>query len=235
MLFLSEERFSMRSRSAFVALLSAIALAPSLALAEGAEGDVFLELVAGELRTGLVSEDGTDIDRGVRVFFAEFDTTFGTPFTDEPGVRSLPGELGAAVSFRFDILKALRVWNGTDFGTLASSNITADLGPLSVQSPATDMLTAGFTIPLDPSGSHEHPDWTLNAPATTGVYLLEVQWALSTGEVSQPTWMLWANGTDEATNDAAIDWANANIPSPTALGLLGVAGVVASRRRRSDR
>jgi MYXO-CTERM domain-containing protein len=225
----------MRTRSALLALVSTAALCPALALADGGEGDVFLELVNGELRTGLISEDGTDIDPGVRVFFAEFDTTTGTPFTDEPGVQSLPGGLGSATSFRFDILKALRVWNGSDFGTLAAPSITADLGPLSVQSPTTDVLTAGFSIALNPTGSHEHPDWTLSTPAAAGVYLLEVQWALSTGEVSQPTWMLWANNTDEATNDAAKDWATANIPSPSALGLLGVAGVVASRRRRAAR
>jgi hypothetical protein len=210
-----------------------LALASSVALADGGEGDVFLELdSSGQLKTGLISEDGTDIDRGVRVFFAEFDTTSGTPFTDEPGVQSLPGGLGSATSFRFDILKALRVWNGSDFSTLAGPTITADLGPLSVVSPTTDVLTAGFNIALDPSGSHEHPDWTLATPAPAGVYLLEVQWSLSTGQTSLPTWMLWANSVDEPTADAAKDWAIANIPAPGALGMLGVFGVVASRRRR---
>ncbi|MFN7614096.1 MAG: hypothetical protein ACK5P8_02755, partial [Phycisphaerae bacterium] len=151
------------------------------------EGDVFLSLQSGQLTTGLISEDGSTITPGLRVYFAEFGIDVPN-VTDEPGVQSLPGGLGAATSFRFDIVRAARKWNGTDFSTIAAETLTADLGPLTVTSPTTDVLTSGFSIALDPTGSHEHPDWTLNTPSSNGVYLLEVQWALNTGEVSPVTW-----------------------------------------------
>ncbi len=195
------------------------------------EGDVFLSLQSGQLTTGLISEDGTTITPGLRVYFAEFGIDVPN-VTDEPGVQSLPGGLGAATSFRFDIVRAARKWNGTDFSTIAAETLTADLGPLTVTSPTTDVLTSGFSIALDPTGSHEHPDWTLNTPASNGVYLLEVQWALNTGEVSPVTWMLWSQNTDEVTNEAAYGWALANVPTPGAAGLLVMGGVLAARRRR---
>ena len=201
------------------------------ALAAIPEGDVFLSLEGGQLRTGLISEDGTEITPGIRVFFAEFGIDVPN-ITDEPGVQSLAAGLGAATSFRFDILKSVRKWNGTDFNTLATETLMADLGPLSVTSPATDTFTAGFDIALDPTGSHQHPDWTLNAPASSGVYLLEVQWELSTGEVSPFTWMLWSQNETEAVNQAAYDWATTSVPTPGAAGLLAISGLLAARRRR---
>lgn len=201
------------------------------AFAEIPEGDVFLSLQSGQLSTGLISEDGTTLTPGVRVFFAEFGAD-APNVTDEPGVQSLPGGLGAATNFRFDILKAVRKWNGVNFSSIAAETLTADLGPLSVTSPASDIFTSGFNIPLSASGSHEHPDWTLNAPASSGVYLLEVQWSLNTGEVSPFTWMLWSQNADEATNEAAYDWALANVPTPGTAGLLAIAGLMAARRRR---
>jgi MYXO-CTERM domain-containing protein len=227
-----ERRFVMRIASTFVPAMIAGFLGASAAPALAAipEGDVFLSLEGGQLKTGLISEDGTEITPGLRVTFAEFGVDVPN-ITDEPGVQSLAGGLGSATSFSFDIRKAVRKWNGSDFTTLDGS-VTADLGPLSVTSPLTDVLTPGFSIALDPSGSHEHPDWTLNAPATDGVYLVEVQWSLNTGEVSPFMWMLWAQNTDEATNEAAYDWAVANVPTPGSAGLLALAGLVAARRRR---
>ena len=192
---------------------------------------MFLELVGSELRTGLISEDGSTITRGVRVFVAEFGIDFPN-VTDEPGVQSLPGGLGSATSFRFDMTKALRKWNGADFSLIAAESITADLGPLSVTSPANDTFTPGFAIALDASGSHEHPDWTLGAPSSDGVYLLEVQWQLNTGQTSLPTWMIWNQNADAATVDAAFDFAQATIPSPGALGIAGMSSWVLMRRRR---
>jgi hypothetical protein len=209
-------------------VLGAVA-APALATIP--EGDVFLSLQSGQLTTGLISEDGTTITPGLRVYFAEFGIDVPN-VTDEPGVQSLPGGLGAATSFRFDIVRAARKWNGTDFSTIAAETLTADLGPLTVTSPTTDVLTSGFSIALSPTGSHEHPDWTLNTPSSNGVYLLEVQWALNTGEVSPVTWMLWSQNTDEVTNEAAYGWALANVPTPGAAGLLVMGGVLAARRRR---
>lgn len=209
-------------------VLGAVA-APAMAVIP--EGDVFLSLEGGQLRTGLISEDGTEITPGRRVFFAEFGIDVPN-VTDEPGVQSLPGGLGSATSFRFDIVRAARKWNGTDFSTIAAETLTADLGPLSVTSPVTDALTNGFSIPPDASGSHEHPDWTLNTPATDGVYLLEVQWSLNTGELSPFTWMLWSQNTDEATNEAAYDRALTNVPTPGVASVLVMGGMLAARRRR---
>jgi MYXO-CTERM domain-containing protein len=216
-----------RSITTIIAL-SALA-APALATIP--EGDVFLSLSGGQLSTGLITEDGSTITPGVRVFFAEFGAD-APNITDEPGVQSLPAGLGSATSFRFDILKAVRKWNGVNFSTIAAESLTADLGPLSVTSPATDVFTPGFSIPLDATGSHEHPDWTLNAPASNGVYLLEVQWELNTGQVSPFTWMIFSQNESEAVNEAAYDWAVANVPTPGVAGVLALGGLVALRRRR---
>lgn len=195
------------------------------------EGDVFLEVDGPNLITGLISEDGLDVVRGPRVFFAEFGTV-APNIGDEPGFQSLSGGLGSATTFRFDVTKALRKWNGTDFSTIAVESLTADLGPLNVTSPATDTTVTGFNINVSPTGSHDHPDWTLNAPASNGVYLLEVRFVVSSGQQSLPVWMLWAQNADEPTAEAAYDYAVATIPAPGAVATLGLLGVVASRRRR---
>lgn len=196
--------------------------------------DVFLNLDAGQLTIGGISEDGLTITPGQRVFFAEFGEAGVPNVTDEPGFQSLAGGLGIATSFRFDILRALRSWNGADFSTLAVESVTADLGPASVTSPSTDILTSGLAIPVNPAGSHEHPDWTLSAPASVGVYLLEINFSLSTGQVSEPVWLVWAqDGTADPVAEAAYDWAVANIPSPGVLALGGLLGLAGCRRRRT--
>jgi hypothetical protein len=212
-------------------VLAGLSSLPASALAQSAEGDVFLELVGGDLRVGLISEDGSTITPNQRVFFAEFGADFPN-VAAEPGVQSVPGGLGSATSFRFDIRRALRKWNGADFSLIANETMTADLGPLSVTSPISDVLTAGFSINLDPSGSHEHPDWTLNAPASNGVYLLDVQWSLSTGETSQPTWLIFAQDATPSEADAAVAWALTNIPTPASASMLVVGSMLAVRRRR---
>jgi hypothetical protein len=213
----------------------AVVLSASLASAAHAaipEGDVFLEVDGGSLITGLISEDGLEIVRGPRVFFAEFGTV-APNIADEPGFQSLPTGLGGATTFRFDIQKALRTWNGADFSTVATESLTADLGPLSVTSPASDATVPGFSIPVSPTGTHQHPDWTLNAPASDGVYLLEVRFITSVGQQSLPVWMLWGQNAGEPTAQAAYDYAVATIPAPASLALQGVACVACTRRRRA--
>jgi hypothetical protein len=204
------------------------------------EGDVYINIEGGSLTTGLISEDGSTITPGVRVFFAEFGLDVPN-VTDEPGFQSAAGGLGSSTTFTFNIRQALRRWDGVNFATIAAEQVEAELGPVSVMSPATDVLTPGITIPVDAGGSHEHPDWTLQAPASNGVYLLELEFVVGAGGgggglTSQPIWILWAQNTETVTNEAAYAWAVTNIPSPGVVGgalVVGVAGLARARRRRA--
>lgn len=214
-----------------VAFVGVLGLGSQAALADIAEGDIYLNIENGALTTGLISEDGLAITPGQRVFFAEFGVDVPN-VTDEPGFQSSPGGLGSNTTFSFNIRKALRAWDGTSFASIATERVLAQLGPASVLSPESDTLTPGITIPVDAGGAHEHPDWTLQSPASTGVYLLELEFAA--GPLTSPhVWILWAQNTDTATNQAAYDWAVANVPAPGAAGLLGVVALAAARRRRA--
>jgi hypothetical protein len=151
---------------------------------------------------------------------------------DEPGFQGEAGGLGSLSEFSFSFTKALRQWNGTDFSTVSPLTMSTVFGPASATTPATDVLTAGLTFANEPTGSHDHPTWVLNAPASDGIYLMEIIFSGASVQNSQPVWMLFGQNATQAQVDAAYDWATANIPTPSAAGLLGAAALRALRRRR---
>ncbi len=202
-----------------------------LAFAEPPEGDVFLEVVDGQFRTGLISEDGTTIERGIRVHYAPLGVDVPNEI-DEPGFQGEAGGLGSLTEFSFSFTRALREWNGTDFSTISPLSMSTVFGPANPTTPATDVLTAGLTLANEPSGAHDHPTWVLNAPATDGVYLIEIIFGGAGVQNSLPVWLLFGQNATEAQVDAAFDYASATIPAPGAAILLGLGGIVAGRRRR---
>jgi hypothetical protein len=203
------------------------------------EGDVGLKIESGRLVTGIVDASGSSevVVPGQRVFAAEFGT-LAPGYSDEPGFYAAAGEFSSGSRIGFDVLKAVRSWNGSDFGELSSSRITLEYasGAFSVTSPVADSVVPGFSFPVGASGGFdEHLDLYL-VPDSTGIYLLEVQlWTTESGvSGTDPIWLVLNNGADEAMHDDAISWVEANlVPAPGVLGLMAVGAGLASRRRRN--
>lgn len=212
------------------------------------EGDVFLSIENGRIVTGLFQEPigGPEvITPGVRVFKGELGIDVPN-FADEPGFKSEPGTFALGTEVGFRITRALRQWNGSSFDQLA--NLTMGMsfgGSLQATSPIFDPLSSidapSFSIPVEPYSAdpqlgdwHRHPGFTLNAPATDGVYLMELE-LFSTDpsvQASDFIWIVWGQNADEAALDAALEHAESVIPAPSAALVLVLGGGLALRRRR---
>lgn len=217
-------------------IVSTVAIAlPLASQAAIVEGDVQPYIEGGQIKTGLISEDETTSTPNVRVFFAELGED-APNFTGEPGWLAPDGTLPANSIFTFQINRALRKWNGSDFSTLSGSmELTYGTLP-AVQSPLTDIVVNGFNLPIDDEGGlHDHPDYELLAPALDGVYLLDISFAIPGSNLlpSEPVWILFGQNVTEETAEAAFEYASSSIPSPSAIPMLAIAGLVASRRCRS--
>lgn len=235
---------------------AAVALSGLAGWASAHIGDIGLALVNGRLATGEVEEAGTPplefVSLGERVFGADFTLSGGEVFSDEPGFYgsslSAGGEntIPASSSLSFRILGNLRVWEPatSTFSTVTPGErlrIEFFGGAASRLSPLDGSTVGGFSIPLGPTGGFdEHWDFFLDAaPGQTapgaGIYLLSVDLELDNvaGSRSEPIWLVFNNGLSEEQHEAAIEYVEEFVvPSPSALGLLGLAGVVAARRRR---
>ncbi len=168
-------------------------------------GDVFLEVFEDQIVTSLVDEDTTI--HGVHVYRSELGEVFPN-FSDEPGFDSLDGTFASWSEIGFDITSSLRVWNGADFDTVADSTMTVGFGPLSVETAGG--FVAGFSIPVAPNGEwHKHLEFTLNSPATDGVYLLALQlWSTDSAvETSDPFYVVFNQNEDEAMHEEAAEFA----------------------------
>lgn len=226
----------MRSRYTIASFSALLAATAGSAFAQHA-GDIFLEVLDNRISTGLIEEDEVPpvITPGVRVFGSDFGEVLPN-WTDEPGFDNEPGTFAFGTSLGFNIRAALRSWNGSDFSTIPSERISVGFpSQTSVLTPLSDVLTPGFTIPVDEDNVwHRHLEYELLAPASTGVYLLELELYSSDSSIlpSLPFWLVLNQGADEEVHDAAIDWANENlVPAPSA-GIMALMGLAAARRRR---
>lgn len=231
----------MRTKSLSVFAFSFAAAVASAAQADIPEGDVFLEIINNRITTGLISEDGSQITHGVRVFAGDLGVD-GPNFGSDPGFMGPPGTFRVGTSVGFNLRAALRRWDGMDFSTIPVETMTIQLGPLGpVETPPTDVLVPGFSIPVssDPGSEgewHHHPVQTLTGPASDGIYLVEFE-IFSTDpslQTSLPFWFLWNQNEPMDTHQAAYTWAQDNLaPAPGAgVVMLSLLGTTASRRRR---
>lgn len=218
-----------------VGIVSLVGVAGALAH----EGDVGLKVVSGKITTGIVEDTGSGevVIPGQRVFLAEMGTV-APGFADEPGHFAEAGAFAQGTGIGFNIRKALRSWNGTDFNAIASTTMRLEDGSGTQvrTTPLSDSLVSGFSFVTvgATGGFDEHLNFFLDTN-TPGIYLLELDTWDSQGQFT-PTdayWMVFNNGLSEAEHEAAEEWVEENlVPTPGALGLIGAAGLLGGRRRR---
>jgi hypothetical protein len=180
------------------------------ALAQLHTGDIVLDVQGGRIVTGFVGPGQSE------PYFPEhvFPATFGEApnFTNDPGMDSRSGTFAPGALVGFTIRKALRVWRGGNFETIPAEQIRVRLGPLGgttpILTPPTDTPVVGFAMAANSSGAfHQHPGFTLQAPAGTGVYLMELElWITTAGNaVSRPYWIVFNQNDSVINQQAAMD------------------------------
>jgi len=188
--------------------LVCIAAACRVAAAQPHGGDVLLTLDTA-IRTN-------DDNGPQRVFASEMGEVL-PDFTDEPGFDNAPGTFPVPSSIGFDVPDALRVWNGTDFSQVSPARMEVAFSTLSRLTPEAPGVVVGFSLPVGSNGEwHRHLEFTLLPPAGSGVYLLTLRLWSTDPDIgaSEPFWVVFNNGADEPTHDAAIDWVRENFLSP---------------------
>jgi len=217
-----------------------VTLFASLTLAAGASaqhaGDIGLGLVNNRITTGIAAL-GT-FTPGERVFGSEFGEVLPN-FTDEPGFDSLAGAFPLGTAITFNVHGGLRRFESGAFSS-AIDPVRLSIGFATftpVLTPTDSSLLPGFAINVNSNGEwHRHLQFTLQSPATNGIYLLEMSLVGNSPlmQESQSFWIVFNQNALEADHDAAMQWVNQNlVPSPGAGILLAGGGMILARRRRA--
>lgn len=209
-------------------MIAVLLLSATPAFAQLHGGDVGLDVV------------GEQIVTGDRVFGAEFGEIIPNE-VDEPGFDSLPGTFPNDSSIGFLILDSLRKWDGTDFDTIPAETISirfgTSLGPITT--PATPGIVDGFDLNVASDGSwHRHFDFILDSPASTGVYLLQLQLNSSNIGIAptDPFFIVFNQNDTELNHDAAIAFVESSltVPEPGSMAfalMVSCAGLILAGRR----
>lgn len=188
---------------------SGLVLAASAAAFGQHAGDILLENINGKLTTGLVNETTRIHDH--RAFGAEFGEFFMN-YTDEPGFDSDAGEFTPGTHIGFNVLDAVRRWDGQDFDALSPVTFTISYSSLEVETGAG--FVAGFGLPVGSNGEfHRHLNYVINDPAPRGIYLLALElWSDDPGlDDSEPLYIIFNQNEDELIHAEALEWASANL------------------------
>lgn len=189
--------------------LFTLAGAASGALAQVHGSDIILGMAEGRVVTGAVGKGQTEPYFPEHVYAGELDPV--SFFGNEPGLDSAPGTFPPSSQVGFTIRKALRVWDGSGFTTIAEERLRVRLGPLGadppILTPLTDTPVVGFGMTVNALGElHAHPGYTLQPPAGVGLYLIELElWHNSpTTAVSRPYWIVFNHDLPEPDHEAAV-------------------------------
>jgi hypothetical protein len=219
------------NRFTFIALASTTLVFVSPALADKKEPhtDLWITASDGSLVTGGWDHiSGEVINPSQRVFEAEFGIDPAFPFsTDEPGIGSdLVG-----TTLTMNLRTGLGRWNGSGFDA-SPSWLFASYGGQD----ATTTAGGSFSF-LVTAGLDLHPEYTLvgagGADPANGIYLASFTVSASGLATSEVFYAVFNLGMAEADHAAAAEWVEMNlVPAPGALAMLGIAGLLARRRRR---
>ncbi len=172
------------------------------------------------------------------VFGADFGEDFPN-FTSDPGFSGLAGTFTPGTAIGFNILDAIRKWDDAGhFDTIATETISITYGPSSVTTPTlAGQFVPGFSLNVTGDGGfHQHLGYTLDSPASDGVYLLKLELFSTDSNLanSDPFYLVFNQNVDEAIHDDAIHYVESHIvPEPGSMALLIVgAGALMRRRRR---
>ncbi|MDX2146148.1 MAG: GC-type dockerin domain-anchored protein [Planctomycetota bacterium] len=208
---MSDHQRSWMSVCVFAAAGAAVWAGSPTAMAQLDPGDIVPYVENGRIETGRASSGG-GLERNVRVFPGVFGES--PNFTNDPGFDTGPNGFPAGVVLGFDILRALRVWDGSSFTTIPAERISVRFGPLGpVRTPTTDVRTPGFGLAVSSTGEyHHHFGYTLQAPAAAGIYLYEFELWTNSPSIgpSKPTWIVFNQNRPVAEQEAAIEWVRRN-------------------------
>jgi len=226
------------------AILTTSVLA-SLALAGGDHdhdhegGDYGLAIINGAVAVGIGDHDEGVVEHfGERVFAADMVISGSNWYADEPGIFIPEASLPDNTQVSFTLTQSLMYWDGTGAVSFsqAADVMSLAFGPASAATSLDNSPVAGFSINYDADaigGFDEHMDYTIDASAAAGIYLLANTFSLTGATDSDVIFTVFNAGLGEDIHDAAVEYTESVlVPAPGAAGLLALAGLGAMSRRR---
>ena len=215
-----------------LSLSGAVLLSGATAHADEEHYDIGVWNDNGVLMTGGWDHDTESMAvSSLRVFEAEFGEDPSFPFSiDEPGIGGVAADVGLALgdNILLSLASGISVWNGSGFSS-SSTEMTVGFGPNTVSSNGGGDLS--FTVTED---YDYHPIFSIAETSAVGSYLLQFSVSVDGLTSSDPFWIVFNLGMDEEAYEESVEWVEGNlVPAPGAIGLLAMAGLASSRRRRS--
>jgi hypothetical protein len=198
----------------------AAGLLAGTAQAQVHEGDIILDTSTGTIRTGSL-QGASFVERRVFVSTLGF---IAPDFSSDPGFDNAPGTFAPSSRTGFTLRDALRKWTGSDFGIaqgiIPPERMLLTRGPLSALTPTTASTQAGFSLQAGSNGQwHRHYEFTLQSPASDGVYLLAMSlWntAPTAPAESETFYIVFNQNAPLAEVQAAEAWVLAELLTPHA-------------------
>jgi hypothetical protein len=207
---------------------------------DGHEGDVAIKIINNKIVVGDWILDGVSLEP-CPVFAGRFNDTGENPnWTDEPGFDSAANTWPVPSSVSFNILDAVRRWDGSDFDEVASQRIQLSYASQSVVTPVTPSIVAGFSVGVSSNGAwHRHLGLELldssyvNGFAEDGIYELTLELLSSNPSIAKSDPFHLVLRQDENSNDgigtlaqheAAVAYVE-SVPEPGTMAMLFVAAV----------
>ncbi len=176
----------------------------------------------GAIETGLVEPGG--VAWGERVVRGRLDLAQFENLADDPGFDSTSGAFPPGTAIGFDLLAALRWWDGASFETIDPEyRMSVTKGSSVVTTPGADGAVAGFTFGSADSGGrfHHHVRFFLDPydpfTAVDGLWLLQMRlWSTNAAVgASEPIFLVFASGAEALSEqDEAVAWVEANLVGP---------------------